>query len=78
MISSINKHEMKKLKMVYVKSRTLEHLIKFKGTMLHSKTFLGRNGLRCYRERYMNTDEGAKVSTFTAFLATPNIFKFKV
>lgn len=56
MISSINKHEMKKLKMVYVKSRTLEHLIKFKGTMLHSKTFLGRNGLLCNRERYMNTD----------------------
>ena len=24
--------------------------------MLHSKTFLGRNGLRCNRERYMNTD----------------------
>ena len=56
MTSSIDKHEMKKLKMVSVKSRTLEHLIKFKGTMLHSKTFLGRNGLRCYRERYMNTD----------------------
>ena len=56
MISSIDKHEMKKLKMVYVKSRTLEHLIKFKGTMLHSKTFLRRNGLRCNWERYMNTD----------------------
>lgn len=55
MISSIDKHEMKKLKMVSVKSRTLGHLIKFKGTMLHSKTFLG-NGLRCNRERYMNTD----------------------
>ena len=56
MTSSIDKHEMKKLKMVSVTSRTLEHLIKFKGTMLHSKTFLGRNGLRCNRERYMNTD----------------------
>ena len=55
MISSIDKHEMKKLKMISVKSRTLGNLIKFKGTMLHSKTFLG-NGLRCNRERYMNTD----------------------
>lgn len=55
MTSSIDKHEMKKLKMISVKSRTLGHLIKFKGTMLHPKTFLG-NGLRCNRERYMNTD----------------------
>lgn len=42
MTSSIDKHEMKKLKMVSVKSRTLEHLIKFKGTNVTFKDISGK------------------------------------